>query len=115
MLVAAGVRRPQRPAKDDISTLMAIIRMFFAAAFLGVMLGTAPAQESRIEKLEGRVVDQAISAARLEQQVAQITAKLQRIEGYQEAAFYGIVGIFGKYVFEGVMALARRKRDDDPS
>ena len=112
MIVAAGVRRP-RPAKDDMSALMAIIKMCLAAAFLGLMLGTAPAQESRMEKLEGRVVDQAISAARLEQQVAQIAAKLQRIEGYQEAAFYGILGIFGKYAVEGVMALARRKREDD--
>ena len=113
MTSAAGVRRPQRPAAVDMTEPMAIFRMCFAAIILGVMLGTVPAQDtSRLERLEGRVVDQAISAARLEQQVTQIAAKIARIEGYQEAAFYGIAAIFGKYMFEGFLALARRKKDD---
>ena len=113
MLLADGVRRPKRPASEDMQSAMAIIRMCAAAAVLGIMLGTAPAQDSRLEKLEGRVLDQAIAGARLEQQVAQITAKLARIEGYQEAAVYGIAGILGKYLFEGLIALARKKKEEE--
>ena len=82
----AGVRRPKRPAVDDMSQLMAIIRVFAAAALLGIMLGHLPAQDSRLERVESRVSDQAERLARIE-------AKLETVLGYTQTGAYGFIGM----------------------
>lgn len=120
MPASVAARRPAAMGDSDMDTLMAILKMCGAAVWIAFMLGALPAQDNRANYLENRVQDQevrvqaqALQVARMEVKIEKITEQLAAIESYQHAALLGIVGLVGKYLFDGFIALTRIQRRKD--